>query len=329
MSRFVYLIASHTNPGQVSRLASAIANASPGSQIVIHHDPSKSRLGPLNLPQVHLVPNPLPVEWGAYSHVGMLLHSFQWISANLDFDWVVVVSGQDYPTQSLAQFETRLASSGYDAFIRYFRIDDPDHWPRGVGSGRYYFRYISIPRFRYYYRLPEALKGLLGKTKTWINASQPMVRILTLPRGIRTKIGIRRIFRPFNDRFICYGGWDWFNLNRRSVSTILRDTEENRKIFAYYSTTFLPSESLIHSLLVNNHEIKVFNDACRFVHWGEKAHATSPEIIRCKDVDLVLSSGQPFARKFDMHIDSAVLDRLDARIAPGQQEPVLRATRRV
>lgn len=327
MSRFVYLIVSHTNPGQVLRLATAITNASPGSQIAIHHDPSKSRLDSPNLPKVHLVPNPLSVEWGAYSQIEMLLHSLRWISANLDFDWVVVISGQDYPTQSLAQFETRLASSRYDAFIRYFRIDDPGHWPRDVGARRYYFRYVSVPRFRYYYRLPEALKRFLGKTKTWFNESQSLVRILTLPRGLHTKVGIRRIFRPFNERFVCYGGWDWFNLNRRCVDTILKDAEGKPEIFAYYRGTLLPSESLIHSLLANNDRINVFNDACRFVHWGEKRHATSPEIIRCKDLHLVLESGEPFARKFDINIDSTVLDRLDARIASPQQTPVFDSTR--
>jgi len=313
MSQFVYLIVSHSNPAQVLRLARAIERASPTAHIVIHHDASKSRLDiPADL-RVHLVPNPVSAEWGDFSLVEIFLRSTTWIRENLDFQWIVNISGQDYPLQPLAAFESRLASSDQDAFLEHFPALGPAPWSEGTGRRRYYFWYTRLPKFARYYLLPEPLKQALARVKKWFNGAQSLVDLRTSPRGIGTKLGVRRITTPFNERFVCYGGADWFNLNRKSVETIHRFVAEHPRIVSYYRHTFIPSESFVQTVLLNNSNIRAVNDSCRYVNWGDIPVA-SPGILRTADLDRAIGSGQPFARKFDLNVDSHVLDLLDARI---------------
>jgi len=314
MPRFAYLIASHKNPTQVCRLARAMHRASPSAHLVVHHDPSQSRLAiPPDLP-LHVVPNPVTVEWGDFSQVEMFLRSTSWMLDNLDFDWLAVISGQDYPIQPLAAFESRLADSGQDAFQEFFPALGPAPWPEGTGRRRYYFRYTKLPRFAHYYLLPDALKRDLAQLKTWFNGAQSFVDIRSSPRGNATRLGVRRIMTPFNETFVCYGGGDWFNLNRKSVEIVHRFVQEHPRIVNYYRQTYIPNESFVLTILLNHPGTRVANDLCRYVDWGN-APVASPKILRVDDLDAILASGQPFARKFDACIDSRVLDLLDARIA--------------
>jgi hypothetical protein len=86
---------------------------------------------------------------------------------------------------------------------------------------------------------------------------------------------------------------------------------QNRWLERYYKRTILPSESVVHTILVNDERWSIVNDACRYVNWGPGPHATSPQVIRNEDFRKVVRSGQPFARKFDCNVDEAILDRLD------------------
>lgn len=316
MPQFAYLIASHRNPSQVYRLARALRRASPSAHLVVHHDASKSRLEIPDDLHLHVIPNPVAVEWGNFSLVDMFLRSTAWMRDNLDFDWLAVISGQDYPVQPLAAFEARLASSGQDAFLEFFPALGAAPWPEGTGRRRYYFRYTKLPRFAHYYLLPDALKRGLAQLKTWFNSAQPFVDIRNSPRGNATRLGVRRIRTPFNETFICYGGADWFNLSRKSVDIVHRFIQAHPRIVNYYRHTYIPSESFVQTILLNDPKIHVANDSCRYVDWGN-APVASPKILGADDLDSILASGQPFARKFDSCIDSQILDLLDARIAQG------------
>ena len=318
MAQFAYLIFSHTNPTQVLRLAKAIRRSSRFAHIVIHHDISKSRLHVPDGAQVHLIPNPVAVEWADFSQVEMFLHSTAWILEHLAFDWLVVISGQDYPVEPLADFEARLETSGQDAFAEHFPALTAATWPKHTGERRYYFRYCRVPRIAHYYMLPESLKRRLNGAKSWFNDAQPFVTIRTGPRKIPTQVGLRRLRVPFNGDFVCYGGADWFNLNKKSVRKIHEFVIDHPRVVNHYRSTYLPSESFVPTILLNDPDLRVFNDSCRYVAW-EGTSAASPRIIRASDLDKVFESRHPFARKFDENIDADVLDLLDARIETMQE----------
>ena len=58
----------------------------------------------------------------------------------------------------------------------------------------------------------------------------------------------------------------------------------------------------------------VLDDTLHFVDWDAEP---GPAILRLQDLPRLESSGKLFARKFDVAVDSAVLDALDARAGTG------------
>ena len=81
---------------------------SPAAAIVIHHDSRHSRLDHAALGAlggVQLVEPATAVLWGWRSQLEMLLRCFDWLLDRVAFDWVVVLSGQDYPIRPLPDIE--------------------------------------------------------------------------------------------------------------------------------------------------------------------------------------------------------------------------------
>lgn len=127
MSKVLYLIASHTNPEQVLRLARTIRSNSPDSYILIHHDTASSELERSafkSLEQVHILEHPISVKWGEFSLVEMELYCIDWLfTRSIQFDWLVFLSGQDYPIKPIVAIEQFLNTTGYDGFMEYFLVD--------------------------------------------------------------------------------------------------------------------------------------------------------------------------------------------------------------
>src|SRR4051794_24450699 len=96
---------------------------SPDSLIHVSHDRAGT---PVDVAELRAMTN---VEmqlhqggYGDYSHVDRYLAAVDWIRAEgLHVDWLVNLTGQDYPLQPLAACEAELADSGVDGFM--------EHWP--------------------------------------------------------------------------------------------------------------------------------------------------------------------------------------------------------
>jgi len=150
--RVLYLIFSHDNTEQLRRLAGAIRQLSPHSLIGIHHDPTKFTVDASlfnGIDNVHVIPNPIRGEWGDFSLVAQYLHALKWCGDNLEFDWLITITGLSYPVKLLTEFEDDLSTSEFDAYIYHFDAFDPSHWPSGTAETRYLFRYFRLPTFAY------------------------------------------------------------------------------------------------------------------------------------------------------------------------------------
>jgi len=89
------------------------------------------------------------VQWGDVSQLDALLGCITYALEKLDFSWLSVISGQDYPIRPLKVSEAELRNTSYDAFVKAARVEN------GPYRTRYYLRYRPLPRFRYAYRLPD------------------------------------------------------------------------------------------------------------------------------------------------------------------------------
>ena len=115
----VYLVLSHSRPAQLGRLVRTLLAEAPAGKVVIHHDPTGTPVAPgLAGVDGHLfVPRPRPVRWADFSEAQATFTSFDWLLRAIEFDWVVVLSGQDYPVRPLHELEQHLAATPFDGFV--------------------------------------------------------------------------------------------------------------------------------------------------------------------------------------------------------------------
>ena len=290
--KLVYLVVSHRNPDQVLRLVRALREG-PSAEVVVRHDRRQSRLDSSEVEEAggRLLHDELPVEWAAWPHLRMLLASLERVAAEYDPDWLIVLSGQDYPLRPLAEVEERLASADHDAYLGH-------SWPLATGAlppppaEEFFLRYA-------YYHLPApALRWFPRRLRR-------VIYFRERPR----RFGIRRPRLPFRDDLRCWVSSDWPTLNRRALQVVLRTAREERRLMRHYRRTVAPAESFFATALMNEPGLRVSGDYRRFVRF--QPGAPSPDVLTAPDLDELRASGADFARKFDARADASILDRLD------------------
>jgi hypothetical protein len=194
MTQLLFLIAAHKNPVQVVRLVHRLKRECPTAGVLIHYDPRGEPLAPAAFStwdDVHIFPHPISVGWGEFSVVESELRCIDWLwQRQIDFDWLVLLSGQDYPSRPLSDLNTLLSTTAYDGFLEYFSIfavpETAWGWEGQLGLERYYYRYSSVN---------SALKPLFYKLYRPINWN-PWLRVKAGRFG--AKIARRRA-TPFSE----------------------------------------------------------------------------------------------------------------------------------
>lgn len=311
--RVVYFIASHVHPDQVVRMVRACRSGSPASRVLVHHDYNVSDLDPKRLDpfgNVDVLRADGAVGWGSFGTCALILRCMRWLLDRHEFDWVVHLSGQDYPIRPLRDIESDLARSSRDGYLLSFPLDAV---PWDVGAARYLYQYREVPVFPGWHTLRNAVYQ--HQTKALARGKLPFASFAPV-EGFR--LGIRSIFGPFRNGFHCYKGSSWWTLNRRCIQYMVDYADRNPKLVKYYRRVgFAPNESFYPTILRNNPDLDlVTTDHRRFIRWShpESGH---PDVLGSADVRAMTTSGKDFARKIDSRKDPAILDLLDAHIGVG------------
>jgi Core-2/I-Branching enzyme len=296
-----FLVVSHTRAAQLARLTGRLLGDSARARVIVHHDPTGEALDRDRLahPRLSFVPDPAPVRWGDFSQVAMFLRSARHALADGAFDWLVTLSGQDYPLRPVGELEAFLAGTDRDAFIEGAAVAVPPLARRLTGrvdefAGRYLHRWRAVGP---------------GSRRRAAAALWPRRLRRELPDG-RLLVARPRVGLPFDAAFRCYRGADWFTLSRRAVVAGLAAAEARPDLVAHYRATVLPAESFVQTLLHNDPGLDLSHDYARFTRW--RPGAAHPEVLTRADLGALRASPAFFARKFDADVDAAVLDALDA-----------------
>ena len=283
-----YIVLSHRNPAQVVRLVGALAEG-PGARVLVTHDPRRSTLSPGEVARAggEVIEDRIQMEWGGWSHVELVLACLRVATERHDPDWVLVLSGQDYPLRALAEIEADLERSTADGLLgavreveaRRPRVDDEFFL-------RCRYRHYARPR-----RMPHLPRGL-----------RPLVYVRDLP----SLVGIRRLGPP---PLALHVSADWLTLGRRAVAALLA-AGADRRLTRYFRRVVVPSEAFFASVLLNDRALAIERDHRRFASFSRPG-APHPDTLTSLDLDRILISGADFARKFDTDVDREVLDRLD------------------
>jgi hypothetical protein len=294
-----YIVVSHRNPGQVLRLVSALKEG-PGAEVIVRNDQRQARIEPRALEDLgaRMLDDGIEVEWGEFSYLRMLLAALEWALEAVDPDWMLVLSGQDYPIRPLGEIEAFLAAAEEDAFLQdaweldTSRLPGP---PQEEFFLRYAYRHFMVPRW--VPRPPGRLR--------------PLVYRRDMPQGLSPRIGIRRATLPFHGGRRCFVSADWLTVGRRAARLLLDAARKDRRLIRCYRRSVIPSESFFATVLLNAPDLRVARESRRFVSFAAPG-VPHPEVLTSRDLDRMLDSGMHFARKFDAQTDAEVLDRLDA-----------------
>lgn len=302
--RVCYLIQSHREPRQIARLVASLGRMSPGALVLVVHDDTGCPLDPRALPSAadtRCLFARGPIRRGYLSMLEPWLQGVAWLRREgIEYDWLVYLSGQDYPARPLALTEAALASAAGDGFIRWWpAFGGGGPWRRRQGHRRYFYRYRDAPR-----GAAPALRLLRS-----LNGVQSLVHV-HLVYGPR--IGVRARRTPFDAGRTCYAGWQWTTLRRACAESVLAGVESEPGLIDYYRRTICPDESLVQTLLVNDGRFRLIDDNRRYADTGGPlGHA---RLLGAADLDEITSGRYDFARKFDLAHDARVLDLLDERL---------------
>lgn len=275
--RLAHLILAHSNPGQLTRLVKNLTYAN--DDIYIHID-AKTELQtflPLaQLPHVFLIEKREKVYWGAYSIVQATLNGFEAILAcGKQYDFINLLSGQDYPIKPLAQTHSFLEANKGKAFMEFYSVQQT--WTE------------AIPRITEYhltnYHFPGA--HLLQK---WVNKVLPKRK---MPLGM-----------------VAVGRAQWFTITGEQVKYIVYFLHKNPSVKRFFSLTWGADEFVFQTILYNSpHKNNMVNNSLRYIDWS--GGGVSPKTFAIEDAAAILQSDKFFARKFDAAADNALLDLID------------------
>lgn len=306
---FVYCILSHGKLDQMLRLVHTIRRGSPQSAILIHHD-AKSPPPPESLLEqlgARLVVPRISATWGDFTLVEAMQNCIHHARAHIDFDWFVMLSGQDYPLRPLEESEDGLRHAPYDAFVRASPVT------AGPYAFRYYLRYWKLPKFRYTHRVPKALTRILETSRNIVNRKCQRIRIQPGQNGAPPRIGVWIFGHPFTSEFVCHKGSQWLTLSSRAVDYLCQFENDRPDITAHFRRTLIPDESYFQTILCNASALRTCDDHRRFILWDD-AKLAHPVTLSMKHFHAMVQSGKDFGRKFDMTVDAQVLDALDSVI---------------
>jgi hypothetical protein len=281
--KLAHLILVHNQPAQLERLIKRLAH--PDADIYIHLD-KKTQMQQFEhlqqLSNVFFVQDRVKVYWGSYNIVQATLNGFKEIlQSGKIYQYVNLLSGQDYPLTSAANIHNYLDVNDGKAFMNYL-LFDPE-WTE------------ALPRIHEYHLNNLQIKGRYIIQKL-INKILPK---RTLPNGL-----------------IPVGRSQWFTISAGHVKYILDYWENNPQLRRFIKLTWAPDEFIFQTILYNSiYKGQMVNNDLRHIDWSEGG--VSPKTLTMADAETLLSSGKLFARKFDQAKDSTILDLLDNQAGGG------------
>jgi hypothetical protein len=309
--RVCYQVHTHRAPAQIYRLVATLVRASRDCIVVISHDRAGPELDSAALTKLGDVHVQLTDGgYGDWSHINRYLEVADLLDTRgIGYDWMVNLSGQDYPVTPLATAEAELAAarvgrdggeSTVDGFLLTFPVESPDApWPLHRSRSRYWYRYRRLKEI-------SARSRRLLRPVHVVNRVQSLARVnvsFGLSAGVRTRA-------PFGPGLVCHGGSFWCTLSRRAVEEIRTFTRARPDVVAHYQRTLAPEESYFQTVLANSRGIRLSTECLRYFDFTD-SRFNHPKTLAEADVERAVASGAHFARKWDFDRSPAAYDALD------------------
>jgi Core-2/I-Branching enzyme len=316
-----YVILCHHKAPQVLRLARTIRRLSPRAPVLIRHNQPSGYIDAEQASDAgaDLLISELPTRWGSWSLVAATVEAFRHVRRRHDPDWVVLISGQDYPIRRLDEWEMELLAGDHDAVLPAERLGEGRFGlrPREMRDRlvmRYTHRWYRLPQLGVVPRLPRRLvKAVRAVWYMYVYDLQAIVTLNELPRGHGWMLGVRRYRVPWTQAVASYKGEQWVALSRQALAVAL-DGGRARLWQRYFATTLIPDEAYFPTVLINDRSMRVRRRRISWLRWEEDVTKPHPMTLDRATLAEAVRSGAPFARKFDEAASPGLLDVVDETI---------------
>ena len=287
----VFLVMSAVGkPETVDQLARSLAPHT----VLVHHDFSQTPDFQLTAPNVRFVPHPKRTGWAHFGFVDGIFHSMQYALANLDFDYLQLLSPSCLPIKPMAAFEAHVSGPEEAHFECIDLFADRDAL-MSVG-----FRALTPEkslRHRIVRRLGDAYfgasSGRRDEAGVWLHSGGRKSIVALFALGV-----FKALSRPaigqhiFDEKFRPYYGSVWFGANRHVVAAMLEKFLQPG-VRDYFSRLCIADEFVIPTLLM-----QVGPARGRLNHFIQRFDHAHPGKIEDKDMAQLKAIPAFFARKF-------------------------------
>lgn len=291
-----YAIFAHKNPKHLRRLIEKLS--APYCNFLVHIDESVSDKvfvdELINIENVFFTKTRFKSYWGSYQFTKANINILrEWSDRFPSFEYIVVLSGQDYPLVNNLTLEKFWTENRNKNHIIHVPIDEHNAAEYMVRYENYYF----FPKKNLILRYPSFSNSFKSKLKDIVLES---TGLFTLPK-----------VSPFP---VLHFGSNWLRLTKKTVNSILRYVDTDPTIEKYFKHSLLAEEVMIHSILLNmpaGERDPVINDDLTYTYWDEPL-GRYPNPLDDSLFEKLMNSKHLFARKFDYPTSESLLNKIDS-----------------
>lgn len=306
-----YIILAHKNPHQLNRLIASLNSES--AYFYIHIDKNVDSAPFLDLfkeqKNIYILINNKrePGIWGDVGIVKGTLNCLKKIIDDGRKGYTFLLSGQDYPLRSKEKILEFLKDNDGAHFIDIYPLPN-NLWGDTGGMERIKKYKINYSSKRYNFFLVPSIYDSSFYTRKNFNR----IKFLLL-RGKK-----KELLKVFKKRIIPgfikpYGGTQWWALPNETLQQIYGLHQRYPEFLKFHEDTLLPDEIFFQSLLMNlpNSPSLKISPSLTYANWDPK-RAPLPVTFQKKDFQELEQASKKFlfARKFDIKMDSEIIDKL-------------------
>lgn len=278
MVKIAYIVQAHKNPEAINDLIDRLNTSE--TDFYVHID-SKSdivyKIAKKNNLQV--IENRVDVKWGHISQVEATLTLMRAVKeSGKKYDYVWLISGQDYPIKSNSYIQSKLSEDLNANYIEIIEKADERYLRYLKRNQTWYPSWGASPKFimRVLRKLYNYATG--GMTRSWYKR--------------KNYLGVEWAF-----------GSQWFAITYETMLYILEEVEKKPYI-KYYTNCICADESMFQTILFNSEYAGTCKGNLLYVDWSEGKK--NPKNLGIDDFEALKQSDKLIARKFEGRIPEEI-----------------------
>ena len=302
MIKKVYLIQAHQYPEQLFRLINKLNDSN--SCFYIHIDLKSNIDAFKNLikgENIVFIKERVDCIWGDFSQVKATLNTIKEAFTQNNHDKTtrfILLSGQDYPIKAMSGINNFFDNNIHENFLNIEATDGKNR--------RYFNNYIA-------FKVNHSNKRHDFTLVSWFHYKNVIKGVVNRKLAF-SKLKLLFVKKKIPLGLTLYRGSNWWSLNGESLKEIIDFYANNIVVLEqFFESTLCPDEIFFQTLIMKlKKNEKNILPTLTYDNWKKKG-VVHPVTFTIDDLDELLNQPENklFARKFDMKLDSVILDELD------------------